>query len=235
MIMLELCFDINTYHILKILQAENVIDSFHRIIYLYDDLSIGSLNVKNLEERITSLQKLKVNYDFHRMIKNYKDILSQLKNHQQIRIWTSSYAHEKIGFYIICYILYQFKFYDKQIYLCQSAKLHNNKYATMFLNVPDDFIDLMKKSEIIDPSQYIKFAEKLIQENAPLRLKINNEIVSVQINYFDDMILSYKKQFPNISDQDLCSHILFDYQKQNDALIRDDMILNRIKYLKNNH
>lgn len=84
-------------------------------------------------------------------------------NHQQIRIWTSSYAHEKIGFYIICYILYQFKFYDKQIYLCQSAKLHNNKYATMFLNVPDDFIDLMKKSEIIDPSQYIKFAEKLIQ------------------------------------------------------------------------
>ena len=196
--MLELCFDINTYHILKILQAENVIDSFHHIIYLYDDLSIGSLNVKNLEERITSLQALKVNYDFHKMIKNYKDMLSQIKNHRQIRIWTSSYAHEKIGFYITCYILYQFKFYDKQIYLCQSAKLHNNKYATMFLTVPDDFIDLIKKAEIIDPSQYIKFAEKLIQENAPLRLKINNEIVSVQINYFDDMILSYKKQFQNI-------------------------------------
>lgn len=233
--MLELCFDINTYHILKILQAENVIDSFHHIIYLYDDLSIGSLNVKNLEERITSLQALKVNYDFHKMIKNYKDMLSQIKNHRQIRIWTSSYAHEKIGFYITCYILYQFKFYDKQIYLCQSAKLHNNKYATMFLNVPDDFIDLMKKSEIIDPSQYIKFAEKLIQENAPLRLKINNEIVSVQINYFDDMILSYKKQFPNISDQDLCGDILFDYHKQNFALMRDDIILNRIKYLKNKH
>lgn len=233
--MLELCFDINTYHILKILQAENVIDSFHHIIYLYDDLSIGSLNVKNLEERITSLQTLKVNYDFHKMIKNYKDMLSQIKNHHQIRIWTSSYAHEKIGFYITCYILYQFKFYDKQIYLCQSAKLHNNKYATMFLNVPDDFIDLMKKSEIIDPSQYIKFAEKLIQENAPLRLKINNEIVSVQINYFDDMILSYKKQFPNISDQDLCGDILFDYHKQNFALMRDDIILNRIKYSKNKH
>lgn len=233
--MLELCFDINTYHILKILQAENVIDSFHHIIYLYDDLSIGSLNVKNLEERITSLQTLKVNYDFHKMIKNYKDMLSQIKNHHQIRIWTSSYAHEKIGFYITCYILYQFKFYDKQIYLCQSAKLHNNKYATMFLNVPDDFIDLIKKAEIIDPSQYIKFAEKLIQENAPLRLKINNEIVSVQINYFDDMILSYKKQFPNISDQDLCGDILFDYHKQNFALMRDDIILNRIKYSKNKH
>lgn len=233
--MLELCFDINTYHILKILQAENVIDSFHHIIYLYDDLSIGSLNVTNLEERITSLQTLKVNYDFHKMIKNYKDMLSQIKNHHQIRIWTSSYAHEKIGFYITCYILYQFKFYDKQIYLCQSAKLHNNKYATMFLTVPDDFIDLIKKAEIIDPSQYIKFAEKLIQENAPLRLKINNEIVSVQINYFDDMILSYKKQFPNISDQDLCGDILFDYHKQNFALMRDDIILNRIKYLKNKH
>lgn len=233
--MLELCFDINTYHILKILQAENVIDSFHHIIYLYDDLSIGSLNVTNLEERITSLQTLKVNYDFHKMIKNYKDMLSQIKNHHQIRIWTSSYAHEKIGFYITCYILYQFKFYDKQIYLCQSAKLHNNKYATMFLTVPDDFIDLIKKAEIIDPSQYIKFAEKLIQENAPLRLKINNEIVSVQINYFDDMILSYKKQFPNISDQDLCADILFDYHKQNFALMRDDIILNRIKYLKNKH
>lgn len=233
--MLELCFDINTYHILKILQAENIIDSFHHIIYLYDDLSIGSLNVKNLEERITSLQALKVNYDFHKMIKNYKDMLSQIKNHHQIRIWTSSYAHEKIGFYITCYILYQFKFYDKQIYLCQSAKLHNNKYATMFLTVPDDFIDLIKKAEIIDPSQYIKFAEKLIQENAPLRLKINNEIVSVQINYFDDMILSYKKQFPNISDQDLCGDILFDYHKQNFALMRDDIILNRIKYLKNKH
>lgn len=233
--MLELCFDINTYHILKILQAENVIDSFHHIIYLYDDLSIGSLNVKNLEERITSLQALKVNYDFHKMIKNYKDMLSQIKNHRQIRIWTSSYAHEKIGFYITCYILYQFKFYDKQIYLCQSAKLHNNKYSTMFLTVPDDFIDLIKKAEIIDPSQYIKFAEKLIQENAPLRLKINNEIVSVQINYFDDMILSYKKQFPNISDQDLCGDILFDYHKQNFALMRDDIILNRIKYLKNKH
>lgn len=233
--MLELCFDINTYHILKILQAENVIDSFHHIIYLYDDLSIGSLNVKNLEERITSLQALKVNYDFHKVIKNYKDMLSQIKNHHQIRIWTSSYAHEKIGFYITCYILYQFKFYDKQIYLCQSAKLHNNKYATMFLTVPDDFIDLIKKAEIIDPSQYIKFAEKLIQENAPLRLKINNEIVSVQINYFDDMILSYKKQFPNISDQDLCGDILFDYHKQNFALMRDDIILNRIKYLKNKY
>lgn len=233
--MLELCFDINTYHILKILQAENVIDSFHHIIYLYDDLSIGSLNVTNLEERITSLQTLKVNYDFHKMIKNYKDMLSQIKNHHQIRIWTSSYAHEKIGFYITCYILYQFKFYDKQIYLCQSAKLHNNKYATMFLTVPDDFIDLIKKAEIIDPSQYIKFAEKLIQENAPLRLKINNEIVSVQINYFDDMILSYKKQFPNISDQDLCGDILFDYHKQNFALMRDDIILNRIKYLKNKY
>ena len=191
--------------------------------------------LKNLEERITSLQTLKVNYDFFKMIKNYKDMLSQIKNHHQIRIWTSSYAHEKIGFYITCYILYQFKFYDKQIYLCQSAKLHNNKYATMFLTVPDDFINLIKKAEIIDPSQYIKFAEKLIQENAPLRLKINNEIVSVQINYFDDMILSYKKQFPNISDQDLCGDILFDYHKQNFALMRDDIILNRIKYLKNKH
>ena len=105
----------------------------------------------------------------------------------------------------------------------------------MFLTAPDDFITLMKKAEIIDPSQYIKFAEKLIQENAPLRLKINNQIVSVQINYFDNMILSYREQFPNISNQDLCSHILFDYHKQNDALMRDDIILNRIKYLKNNH
>ena len=55
--------------------------------------------LKNLEERITSLQTLKVNYDFFKMIKNYKDMLSQIKNHHQIRIWTSSYAYEKIGFY----------------------------------------------------------------------------------------------------------------------------------------
>ena len=54
----------------------------------------------------------------------------------------------------------------------------------MFLTAPDDFVTLMKKAEIIDPSQYIKFAEKLIQENTPLRLKINNEIVSEQIDYF---------------------------------------------------
>ena len=57
---------------------------------------------------------------------------------------------------------------NRYIYV-QSAKLHNNKYATMFLTAPDDFVTLMKKAEIIDPSQYIKFAEKLIQENAPLR------------------------------------------------------------------
>lgn len=56
--MLELTFDVNAYNTLKILQAEKYIDSDNQIIYLYDDLSIGSLNVKNINERISSLQEL---------------------------------------------------------------------------------------------------------------------------------------------------------------------------------
>ena len=230
--MLELTFDVNAYNTLKILQAEKYIDSDNQIIYLYDDLSIGSLNVKNINERISSLQELGVDYNFDQMIKNYKEIIYQLNNNHSVRIWTSSYAHEEIGFYIICYIICKLKLKNICVYLCHSSEIHQDGRATMFLSVPNDFLTLINKKIIIEPDKYINVAKKYIQEKAPLRIKINNRIISKQIDFFDTMILLCKKKHPHISDSELCSEILYEYGNKNSTLIRDDIIFSRIKFLK---
>lgn len=231
--MFELAFDANVYNKLKILQAEKYIDNSSQIRYLYDDLSIGSLNVQSIEERILSLQKLRVDYDFDYMIKNYKEILFQLKNNNSVRIWASSCAHEEIGFYMVCYIINKLNIQNITVYLCHSSEIYQDGRATILLSIPNDFLTLINKRLIVKPSKYINVAKKYIQENAPLRIKINNKIISKQIDYFDKMILSCKKKCPYISDKELCSEILYEYGNKNSALMRDDIILNRIKFLEN--
>ena len=158
--MLDLCFDVNTYSILKMLQAEKYIDSTNQMMYLYDDLSIGSLNVKNIKERILSLKELEVEYDYPYMINNYKELLFQLTSNHSIRIWTSSYAHEKIGFYMVCYIICKLKLNNVCVYVCDSSKIYQNEYATMFLDIPNDYLTLIDKKIIIEPDKHISIAKK---------------------------------------------------------------------------
>ena len=199
---MHICFSRNAMASLNIAMKQGLIEKA-KIIYLIDDLSNGPVDdMSNIDKRITwhkffskdpvVLKQIESNYY------NFYNDIESIKS-EEIYIWYGENGMEMCGLF---YILSLLQNNINNIYTINiSEEIHSNnntiiKHSRVEEISPKQlkwFNDEKKKLEVIMRNQYINSWLKFKLLNTNLRIIIDKEVVSVQEDYFDEMIIYHTK------------------------------------------
>jgi hypothetical protein len=205
-----------------------------KIICLIDDLSNGPINnMSDIDKRVTwqkeyykdyhTLKQLEFNYyNFHNDIKNL--------GNEDIYIWYGENSMEMCGLF---YALSLMQDRINNIYTINVSKeIHGNnntkiKHSCVGEISPERlkwFIDKKENLEVIIINQHMNLWLELKQIDTNLRINVDKKIISVQEDYFDEMIMYYTKDIFTS-----CGKILGDiFNHIKDCYLSDSYIFWRI-------
>lgn len=167
----------------------------------------------NFEVRIqksffNNISERKLNSWCNQKLRSIRSALSKLdkrlKKGEDIRLWLDNSATDRCGLYWFCDYV---KNHDCKIYIviCPEIELSNteNKYTqktkwASFTNISfmASFAETAKELSKEEVNLYSEIWQKLVKENAPLRVLIDNKIISTTEDFFDKAILSYVSYEP---------------------------------------
>lgn len=118
------------------------------------------------------------------------------RNAKKIRIWSSHLNCEDY-----CLLLYMCSlFKDKQISVVFSEEV--NWYCkSVSMATKGEVVELLKREHVLTKEEIDDYANKwnkIFSENAELRHIVNGEVIGTSIDYFDEEILEYLKDFGEI-------------------------------------
>ncbi|MBQ8636689.1 MAG: DUF1835 domain-containing protein [Clostridia bacterium] len=135
--------------------------------------------------------------------KNFKQLLKLIHKGETIRFWYSNNTHEFCGFCSILFLLQDenisndrilyIKFPDKDV--DETGKEIEYRGSGSFH--PKELLRYVPTQRVVtdDIREYhIKQWEKALSENSKLRIVLNNEIISVDEDYFDTIIMNESKK-----------------------------------------
>lgn len=157
----------------------------------FKDISDKKLNSwckQKLKEIYSSLEKLE----------------KKLKKDEEIRLWLSNNAFDRCGLYWFCDYA---RDYNSRVHIVvcpehefdsEKNKLVQNTRWSAFTNMSymASFAETAKELSEEEMSLYSELWQKLVKENAPLRVLIDNKIISTTEEFFDSAILSYISDEP---------------------------------------
>ncbi len=156
-------------------------------------LCIGNLDGMNALKR-TELGKY-INLKEKKLFKNgldfkyeYDKLLKYANMASKIRIWSSHL--DSNDYCLLLYLCYVLK--DKKISVIYSDELNWEKTATLGCVSKEEVIKLEQKEHILKKWEQEYFSNewlKLINDNTELRFMINGQVISCNIDYFDNDIL----------------------------------------------
>ena len=167
----------------------------------------------NFEARLqksffNNISERKLNSWCNQKLKSIRSALSKLdkrlKKSEDIRLWLDNSAVDRCG---LCWFCDYVKSYDSKIsvVMCpgieslasQNKITENTKWAA-FTNISymATFAETAKELSKEEINLYSETWQKLVKENAPLRVLIDNKIISTNEDFFDKPILSYISDEP---------------------------------------
>lgn len=167
----------------------------------------------NFEARLqkaffNNISERKLNSWCNQKLKSIRSALSKMDKHlkkgEDIRLWLDNSATDRCGLYWLCDYV---KCYDSKvsIIICPGIELSNfdnkttekTKWAA-FSNISymATFVETAKELSKAEINLYSEIWQKLVKENAPLRVLIDNKIISTTEDFFDRAILSYVSNEP---------------------------------------
>lgn len=167
------------------------------IVCLPLELNFGNLKLLDNYDR-SSIKVLFSDFDYlpFETDFNFKNEINELKTLakevDKIRVWSSRIsASDYLLFLYICYL-----FSDKNISVIFTDEY--NEYAWGIGCMTCDEVNKLTSYEHAlsqqEKDKYIDEWKKVVEENSNLRYIKDNKIISVDINYFDDIIISYLKE-----------------------------------------
>jgi len=206
------------------------------VICFTDDLAYGSIaDISGIDQRINWFKKLPFedeeffgdlsNNDFHQSICNLSG--------EEIYLWYGENATEMCN---SMYILSMLESKIKNICTIDVSNMdeisNKQKFSVKYI-VPEQlnaFIPLKKSLTKEVYSSYMKMWLKLKRENSDLRVMRNRTVISVQEDFYDEMILNYTSK-----DFDHCARIVCEVVGNTRGDILFDFIFWRIlELIKNN-
>ena len=190
------------------------------VFFLLRDLNYGNLDCDDLIKREAIREADSFKY-FYKDIteeeieKEYKDSLKQrieyfkkfesfLDEGHDIRLWVSNCARDRCGLFWLCKYLenYSNKLFVVTCpgfeYKSKEEPLIENRIWSSFSN--PYFVDECSKDAMLvyddERKLYAELWDKIIDENAPLRILVNDIIVGVEEDFFDDIILDFVENIP---------------------------------------
>jgi hypothetical protein len=175
-----------------------------KVVGFFDDLSNGPIDeLIELKERINWCKKIYIEENsiiFGEIQEHYKklaDALMKIKD-EDIYIWYSNNAKEICG---MLYILSTIKDKIHNLYTINVSDItynigKRNEYTPRAVGevITERLSEFTGIRELMGFSRYSSLMalwEKLKRENSILRICEGNEVKSVQVDYFDNMILRY--------------------------------------------
>ncbi|MDR3585754.1 MAG: DUF3658 domain-containing protein [Desulfosporosinus sp.] len=175
-----------------------------KIIYLIDNLSNGPINdindISDIYKRITWQKNFSIDYDFLKQIEfnynNFHNNIEKVEN-EDIYIWYGESGMEMCGLF---YTLSLLQDRINNIYTINiSEEIHSNNNTIIKHSRVGEihpkwlkwFIDKKEKLEAITFNQHINSWLILKQANINLRTIKDKKVISVQEDYFDEMIMYY--------------------------------------------
>ena len=184
--MMEICFDYSVYAKIRAMSSGGY-SGIGEIAICPDDFSIGSLIPFTPQTRHDELiaNGVELPDDF---VESYKNFYEALKEAEKVRVWISDSPYELLGLYFISNYVYP---KIQEIYVCSMAYLPNEYPENCLSCLPgEEWEKLIKYSKIVATKEFSKLWGSLLNENSKLRITLNNQIVSVNVDYFDSDILA---------------------------------------------
>jgi len=206
------------------------------VICLMDDLAYGSItNISDIDQRIKCFKKYP--YDNEELFEGLSndDFLQRISTEcgEEIYLWYGENATEMCN---SMYILSLLESKIKNIYTINVSEMDeagNKQKLSVKHIVPEKlnvFLPLKKSLDNEVYSSYMQLWLKLKKENSDLRVMKNRTVISVQEDYYDEMILHYtSKNFAH------CARIVSEVVGKTRGDILFDFIFWRIlELIKNN-
>ena len=159
--------------------------------YFYKDVT-----EEEIEEEYENLKE--------EIIKKFNIFKNFLEKGHEIRLWVSNCAEDRCGLFWLCKYLEN---YSNKLYIVtcpgfeydpNEDKLVENRNWAAFGN--PYFVDECSKDAMLvyddERKLYAELWDKIIDENAPLRILVNDIIVGVEEDFFDDIILDFVDNIP---------------------------------------
>lgn len=217
--MIDISFSTTTSAILK--QAQNFSDDCAksvdilalplRLDYEFLNSDICETQARYLSDTLKYYYHItpkELKHHYKNELKSLRSAISQLDNYLQkgeaIRLWVSNTASDRCGLYWFCDYVKQFENkislvscpgYELDLFKA-GYSIQNNWSAFSNLEYIADCIKLEKELPKDLIKSYSNLWQHLVKENAQLRIMIDNYIVSVPEDFFDNSLLEFVKSEP---------------------------------------
>ena len=201
------------------IKNKKIIDSSDSLLCINLELDEGHIsdngteNVRrNFFQMLSSREEFSEQYDkmFDNVLSTLKKLEKSLKQDEKIRIWYSDAPNEFCGF---CWLLAMLDSWniknDRIIYVKLPGSIldENGEYATYdgsWYFGPEDLAGLEITQKHLTESYknfHIEQWERAKQENTPLRIILNGQIISVYEDFYDSIILMESEKQKEIFDE----------------------------------
>lgn len=231
--MISVCFsNIAYYNIRYGIATEQL--HFQKVICIPDDLSMGNIsNIQNFYVRKPILIQIFADDRFVDSICEtlYQEFFDTIDQSENITIWYTETSMELCGLLYVCWLL---KNYHCNINIINCSRNIHEIESINAVYVSDimesnlyKFQQYQETLSIHKKNEYSMLWQKLMEENGTLRIKLNNSIVTVDENTYDQLILNY---IPSIGSISILSAVNEIFLKNRDIL-NYEFIISRIKFL----
>lgn len=189
----EVVFGDSLCHEIKIskFSQNNIIIKFDSLFSICD-LSNIDKHILTLNDEYCNLISSEV-YDVsntYSLKKINNNLEESIKNNNKIRIWTT---HKQIDSYLMfLYVCNYFSNTDSELYVLFSEKLDEDCYSPSCMN-ENELEELSKLEHKLTKEEIRKYSiewEKIINDNADMRIIENNKVKSVTFDYYNNIILN---------------------------------------------
>ncbi len=192
--MINICFDECVFGAMKLSLGE-------KSTYSYNGLCYGKIHPDYFDEtrklridRIYSIcSQRERNKIFNEDKKRFESLINQVKRDKEARIWYANNASDKCGLY---HLIHTLQGIDCKIFAVEmpaSTGFRDADWEKSWGEAePEDFPKCLSLTREIDTKERIELSqkwEKLIAENAELRVIISGEVTSAPVDYLDEKIM----------------------------------------------
>lgn len=186
--MVEVFFDFSACSRMKGMMARGVFPQGTAVCY-EEDFSLGKLLPQTEQARAAQLQSCGLPVTWEELEKRNKPFWKVFESSRNFRVWTSDSPYEAAGLCWFCYLCQNKSDAVKNILLCSLSSLPDTRAIDINTMEEEEYKLLLRRPKRVQTEGYARRWEKLLAENALLRLTKDGEICSVGEDFFDKSLL----------------------------------------------
>lgn len=191
--MVEVFFSFSACSRMKGLIARGVFPQGTAVCY-DEDLSLGTLIPQTNQARVSQLQSYGLPVTQEELEKRNKPFWEAFASSNEFRVWTSDSPYEAVGLCWFCWVCQNKSGAPKKILVCSLSNLPDTQAIDINTMEEEEWKLLAEHQKWVDTEGYARRWERMLAENTPLRLSIDEKLCSVEEDFFDEKLLEWMEK-----------------------------------------